>query len=148
MATSKVRPYIGNNSHSPIISEEVHEPPSLATKKDEIRIHEDKHTLLQGICSEGEGEVSHENKEKHVAAMEDITEILAGEYFARKEQSVHSLDPTTSDVEEQSREIRNTLDMGERVTTDGCSSFSETYIGVCPPLYVGDIDISLEENIS
>ena len=40
--------------------------------------------LLQGICSEGEGEVSHEHKEKYVVDMEDMTEILIGEDFATK----------------------------------------------------------------
>ena len=79
--------------------------------------------------------------------MEDITEILNGEHCATKEQGFHSLDPTTGAVEEQSREIRNTLDMVERVPTDGCSSFSETSIEGCTPLYVGDIDISVEENV-
>ena len=57
------------NSHPPIISEEVHKPPSIATRKAEIRIHEEKHKLLQGIWSEEEGEVSHGHKEKYVAAM-------------------------------------------------------------------------------
>ena len=46
----------GKNSHPPIISEEVHESPSIATRKAEIRIHEEKHKLLQGICSEKEKE--------------------------------------------------------------------------------------------
>ena len=95
-------------------------------------------TLLQ------HGEVSHKNKQEYVTAMEDITEILDGEHCATKEQGVHSLDPTTSVVEEQSIEIRNTLDMVERLPIDGCSSFSETSTERCPPLYVGDIDISLE----
>ena len=99
-ATSKVRLENGKNSHPPIIIEEVHEPPSLATRKAEIRIHEEKHKLLQGICSEGEGEVSHGHREKYVAAMEDITEILIGEDCARKEQGVYSLDPIPSVVEE------------------------------------------------
>ena len=99
VATSKVRLDNGKNSHPLIISEEVQEPPSLATRKDEIRIHEEKHKLLQGICSEGEGEVSHGNKEKYVVAMEDMNEILNGEYFPVKEQSVHSANPATSDVE-------------------------------------------------
>ena len=45
--------------------------------------------------------------------MEYINEILIGEDCAIKYQSVHSLDPTTSAVEEQSRETRNTLDMVE-----------------------------------
>ena len=35
--------------------------------------------------------------------------------------------------------------MVERVHTDGCSSFSETSTDGCPPLYVSDIEISLEE---
>ena len=76
--------------------------------------------------------------------MEDINEILNGDHCATKEKGVHSLDPTTSVVEEQSREIRNTLDMVERVPTDGCSSFSETSTEGCPPLYVCHIEISLE----
>ena len=79
--------------------------------------------------------------------MEEINEILIVEDCATKKQGVHSLEPTTSVVEEQSREIRNTLDMVERVSTNGCSSFSETSIEGCPPLYVCDIDISLEEKI-
>ena len=61
-----------------------------------------------------------------------------------KYQAVHSLDPTPSFVDEHSIEIRNTLDMVERVPTDEHSSFSETYIEGFPPLYVGDTDISLE----
>ena len=61
---------IGKNSHPPIISEEFHEPPSLATRKAEIKIHEGEHKLLQGICRKGE--VSHENKEEYVAAMEEL----------------------------------------------------------------------------
>ena len=79
--------------------------------------------------------------------MEDITEILIGEDFATKDQGVHSLDPTTSVVEEQSREIRNTLDIFERVPTDGCSSFSETSTEGCPPLHIGDMKISLKEKV-
>ena len=43
--------------------------------------------------------------------MEHIIEILIVEDFATKDKGVHSLDPTTSVVERQSREIRNTLDM-------------------------------------
>ena len=74
--------------------------------------------------------MSHGNKEKYVADLKDTTKILTGEDCATKEQGVHSLDPTTSAVEKQSREIRNTLDMVERVPTDGCSSFSETSIEV------------------
>ena len=35
----------------------------------------------------------------------------------------------------------------ERVPIDGFSSFIETSIEVCPPLYVGVIYISLEENV-
>ena len=67
---------------------------------------------------------------------------------------MHSLDPTTSVVEEQSRETNITMYMiervitmymVERVPTDGCSSFSGISIDVFPPLYVGDIEISLEE---
>ena len=79
--------------------------------------------------------------------LKDIIEILIGEDCETKQQGVHSLEPTTSDVEEQSREISNTLDMVERVPTDGCSSFSETSTEGCPPLYVGDIEISLEEKV-
>ena len=71
-------------------------------------------TLLQ------HGEFSHKHKEKYVAAMEDITEIITNEYFSRKQNGVRSLDPTTSVVEEQSRGIRNTRDMIERVPTEGC----------------------------
>ena len=71
----------------------------VSTGKTEIKIHEGKRKLLQGICSEAEKEFSHEHKEKDVAAMEDITEILIGEDYATKEQ----LDPTTSVVEKQSR---------------------------------------------
>ena len=37
--------------------------------------------------------------------------------------------------------------MVERVPNDGCSSSSETYIEGFPPLYVGDIDISLKEKV-
>ena len=70
---SEERFEISNNWHSPIIIEDIHEPPSLATRKDEIRIHEGEDKLLQGISSEGEGEVCHENKEKYVVVMEDIT---------------------------------------------------------------------------
>ena len=76
--------------------------------------------------------------------MEDITEILTDDYCARKEQGVHSLDPSTSVVEEQSRGIRNTLDVTKRVPTDGCSNVTEIDTEECPSLYVGDIDISLE----
>ena len=79
--------------------------------------------------------------------MEDITEILTNEDCARKEQGVLSLNPTTILVEEQSRGIRNTLDMIERVPTDGCSNFTETSMKGCPSLYVGDIYISLEEKV-
>ena len=39
------------------------------------------------------------------------------------------------------------MDMVERVPTDGFSSFSETYIEACTPIYFGDIDISLEEKV-
>ena len=77
----------------------------------------------------------------------DITEILIGEDCATKDQGVHSLNPTTSVVEEQSRGIRNTLDMIERVPTDGCSNFTKTYTKGYTTLYVGDIDISLEEKV-
>ena len=114
----------GKNSHPPIIIEEVHEPPTLATRKAEIRIHEEKHKLLQGICSEGEGEVSHGHKEKYASAMKNTSKILTDEDCARKEQGVLSLDPTTNVVEEQSRGIRDTLDIIERVPTDGCSNFT------------------------
>ena len=146
-ATSEVRLDNGKNSHSPIISEEVQEPLSLATRKEELKNHEEKCKLLQGICSEGEGEVSHEHKEKYVAKMEEMTEILTDEDCARKDQGILSLDPTTGVVEEQSRGIRNTIDMIERVPTDGCSNFIETSMEGFPPLYVGDIDISLEEKV-
>ena len=129
---------IKNPQHA-IIIQESHELPSLAIGEDEIKIHEGDRNLIQGICSEGEGEVSHENKEKYVAEMEDIIEILIGEDFSIKERCVHSLHTTISDVDKQSREIRNTLDIIERVPTNGCSSFSETYHNeVFPPLYVGD----------
>ena len=37
--------------------------------------------------------------------------------------------------------------MVERVPTDGCSSFSDTSTEGCTPLYVGNIDISLEEKV-
>ena len=80
-----MRIYIGKNSHPPIISEEVHEPPSIATRKDEIRIHEEKHKLLQGIYNEEEGEMSHGNQEKYVAAIKYINEILTSEDCAIKE---------------------------------------------------------------
>ena len=65
--------------------------------------------------------------------------ILIGEDCETKEQCVHSLEPTTSVVEEQSRDIRNTPDMVERVPTDGRSSFSDISIEGFPPLYVGEI---------
>ena len=67
--------------------------------------------------------------------MEDITEILTDEDCARKEQGVCSLDPTTSVVEEQSRGKRNTLDIIERVPTDGCSNFTEKSKEVFTSLY-------------
>ena len=51
--------------------------------------------------------------------MEDVIEILFGERCAAKEQGVHSLDPTISVVEKQSRQISNTLDMVEKVPTVG-----------------------------
>ena len=73
------------NIHPTIIIEESHEPHSLAIGKNEIKIHEGEHKLLQGICSEGDGEFSHEHKEKYVAAMEDISEILTDEDCAIKE---------------------------------------------------------------
>ena len=71
--------------------------------------------------------------------MEDITEILIGEDCATNEQCVHSLDPTISVVEEQSRGIRNTMDMIERVPTNGCSNFMETSTDGCPSFSIGDI---------
>ena len=43
--------------------------------------------------------------------MEEITEILTDKDCASKEKGVLSLDPITSVVEEQSRGIRNTMDM-------------------------------------
>ena len=141
-ATPEVRLDNGKNSHPPIISEEVQEPLSLATRKAEIQIHEEKHKLLQGICSEGEGEVSHGHKEKYVLAMKNTTKILNDEDCARKEQGVHSLDPTTSVVEEQSSGIRNTLDMIEIVPTDGCSNFTNMYTEGCPYIYSGDRDFT------
>ena len=110
---------MSKNTHPTIIIQEIHEPPSLATGKTEIDIHEGERKLLEGIFHEEEGEVSHQNKEKDVATTQDITETLIGEYCATKEQDVYSLDPTTNVVEKQSREIRNTLDMVERVPTDG-----------------------------
>ena len=70
--------------------------------------------------------------------MEYITEILIGEYCVTIEKGVHSLNPTTNVVEEQSVEIRNTLDVVD------VSSFSDTSTKGCPPLYVGDMEISLE----
>ena len=76
--------------------------------------------------------------------MEDITKSLLIKIVQQKEKGVHSLDPTTSVVEEQSRGIRNTLDMIERVPTDLSSNFTETSTDGFPSLYVGDIDISLE----
>ena len=79
--------------------------------------------------------------------MKNTTETLNDEDCARKEQGVLSLYPTTSVVEEQSRGIRNTLDMIERVPTDGCSNFIEISMEGFPSLYVGDIEISLEEKI-
>ena len=57
------------------------------------------------------------------------------------------LHPTTRVVEEQSKEIRNTMGIVEGVPTDGCSSFSETYIDGFPPIYVSGIEISLEEKV-
>ena len=108
---SKDRIDISKNPHPTIIIEEIHEPPSLTTGKIEIKIHEGECKLLQGIWSEGEGGVSHENKEKYIVEMEYITEILIGEDCATKEYGVHSLDPTISVIEEQFREIRNTLDI-------------------------------------
>ena len=39
VATSQVRLDNGKNSHPPIIGEEVQEPPSLATRNEEIQIH-------------------------------------------------------------------------------------------------------------
>ena len=98
-STSDERIHISENPHPTIIIEESYEPSSLACGKAKIKIHEGEHKLLQGICGEGEREVSHYHKEKYVAAMEDITEILIGEDCARKEQGVHLLDPTTSVVE-------------------------------------------------
>ena len=71
--------------NTPIIIDKVQEPPSLATRKTEIKIHEGEHKLLQGICSEGEGEVPHEHKDKYVAEMEYINEFLIGEDCAKKE---------------------------------------------------------------
>ena len=66
--------------------------------------------------------------------LEDMMEILNDEDCTTIEQAVHLLDPTTSD----------TMDMVVRVPTNGCSSFNETFTDGCPPLYVGDIYISLE----
>ena len=37
--------------------------------------------------------------------------------------------------------------MLETIPIDGCSSFSSTYTEGCTPLYVGNIDISLEEKV-
>ena len=46
---------------------ESYHPSSLAGRKSEQKILEEKCKLLQGICSEGEGEVFHDNKEKYGA---------------------------------------------------------------------------------
>ena len=70
VATSGERLDISENPHPTIIIEESHEPPILASGKTKTKIHEGACKLLQGICSEGEGEVSHKHKEKDVAAME------------------------------------------------------------------------------
>ena len=44
--------------------------------------------------------------------------------------------------------MRNTLNMVEGVPTDRCSNFTKTYTEGFPSLYVGDIDISLEEKVT
>ena len=56
-------------------------PPPVGCELDNL-----KEEIMQMVnCSEGEGKVSHENQEKYVAEMEDITEILIGEDCATKE---------------------------------------------------------------
>ena len=77
--TSEERLNIIENQNPTITIEESYEPSSLASGKSEIKNLEEKCKLLQGICCEGEREVSHKHKEKYVLSMEYITEILTDE---------------------------------------------------------------------
>ena len=77
----------------------------------------------QGSTSQSPPDIAHEvDPKKEVNTMfkkvkyavqpsKDITEILTSEDYEKKEKGVHSLNPTTNVVEEQSREIINTFDM-------------------------------------
>ena len=66
-----------------------------------------------------------------------MTKILIDEVCKTKEQGDHSLEPTTNVVEEKAKQENDTLDMDEREPIDGWSS-----------LYIGDIEIILEETVA
>ena len=81
---------INKNPNTTFIIEESYEPSSIASGKAELKNHEEKCKILQGICSEGEGEVSHEHKEKYVPSMEDINKSLLMRIVQEKRRvSVH-----------------------------------------------------------
>ena len=54
-----------------IIIEDNHKFSSLSSGKLETKIHEEERKSLQGFCSEGEEEVSHEHEKKYVEEMEE-----------------------------------------------------------------------------
>ena len=59
--------------------------------------------------------------------------------------------PSINDVEEQYKGERmknnDTLDMDQRLSTDGCSNLYGVSTNVWSYLYIGDIDILLEEDV-
>ena len=103
------------------------------------------------VCLKEQKEETHEPPSSKIGEVEEVVHegdlnSLPGDFEKDKETS-HEYEEVFIENTEDNFETHATLEMKQRAFTDGCLNYEGVPTNGCSQLYVGDIDIRLE-NVS